>query len=93
MKKFKPTYGLFAFMVFLTVVLSGMIPVDTAYAATKTQNTNVTQENVTEESTAQENLCGCVLDDGLTVFDAWEQSVPKAAMDAEAGGAAPAKWQ
>lgn len=76
MKKIKPINRLLAFLVFLTMTLSGIVPADIVYATEKIENINEKEENVTEEA-ATENLCGCVLDDGLTVFDAWEQSVPQ----------------
>ena len=71
MKKNKPTNSMLAFLVFLTMALSSFVSTDIVYATEKIENINATEENT-------ENLCGCVLDDGLTVFDAWEQSVPQA---------------
>ena len=76
MKRNKPVNRLLAFLVFLTMTLSGIVPADVVYATEKTENINEKEENVAEEA-ATESLCGCVLDDGLTVFDAWEQSVPQ----------------
>ncbi|MDE6313311.1 MAG: hypothetical protein K2M46_06775 [Lachnospiraceae bacterium] len=59
------------FLSILAVIISTIIPMNTIYAA-EVQNTK--QEHIQAQSNADEMLCGCVLDDGLTVFDAWEQS-------------------
>lgn len=69
MRKLKSTKIMLAFLSFFAMVIFAIEPARIAYA----------EENIQKANETEDNLCGCVLDDGLTVFDAWKQNAPKTA--------------
>ena len=72
-----------AFLCILTILITTIIPTNITYAATSQYEEvegDVTSENEsvsTEvEPADEESQEGCVLDDGLSIFDTYAQNVP-----------------
>lgn len=72
-----------AWLCTMAVIISGMVPTNVTYATVLQQETAesqaqdiVSEEDIVDCLDISESECseGCVLDDGITVFDTWEEN-------------------